>query len=191
MDNFRPLTIKAGDEQISEGHRIRVQGSKNMTLLPDFLVVEVYNLTDEDIASITHNKTLFVYGENGGLLCSGEIDALYTHQRGANMVTEISIVDGKTFWGTKISKSFGGGSSIKTVFQNIIQNAKIGPFTASDVKLIRGQTYTGRLAECVSMLAKSANGRAYITNGTVYVTSSGESAEVVKLNESEIILDHS
>lgn len=160
-----------------------------MTLLPDLFAVQIYNMSDEDLSSLTENRKISVSGETGGLLCSGEIDDMYTKQDGPNMVTYISVSDGKDFWRTKVSKSLGGGSTIKDVLRSIITNAKMGEFTADDVRLIRGQTYSGRLAECVSMLAKSANGRAYITNGTVFVTAKGKSAEVVVLNDDDIILD--
>lgn len=189
LDEFRPMTVMAGDSQIAEEKRIRVQGSKNMTLFPDLFIVEIYNMSEEDLASLTDTKTLSVYGETGGLMCSGEIDDMFTKLSGANMITTISVSDGKSFWRSKINRTLGGGSSIKTVWQTIIKNAKIGVFAADDVKLIRGQTFTGRLAECVSMLAKSANGRAYITNGTVYITSKGRSSEMVSLSDEDIITD--
>lgn len=189
LNEFRPLKVKAGNVQIADEHRIRVQGSKNMTLLSDFFLVEIFNMTEQDASALVENKTISVFGEDGGLLCSGEIDDVYTKAQGVNVVTIISVVDGKSFWETGVNKTFGGGSSVETVFKSIIQNAKIGAFTASDVRMIRGQTYTGSLAESISMLAKSVSGRAYITNGTVYVTAKGKSAETVNLAEEDIILD--
>lgn len=189
LNEFRPLKVKAGDVQIAYEHRIRVQGSKNMTLLSDFFLVEIFNMTEQDASALIENKTISVFGEDGGLLCSGEIDDVYTKAQGVNLITVLSVVDGKSFWATGVAKTFGGGSSIKTVLQSIIQNAKMGEFTASDVRMIRGQTYTGRLAELVSMLARSVYGRAYITNGTVYVTAKGKSAETVNLDDDDIILD--
>ena len=189
LDEFRPLTVKAGDAQIADNQRIRVQGSKNMTLFPDFFQVEIYNMTDEDLASLTDSQIVSVYGEEGGLICTGKLDDMYTKQNGANITTTISVVDGQDFWRSKVVKTLAGNSSVKTAYQNIIQNAKIGAFTAEDKKIIRGQTYCGRLADCVSMLAKSVNGRAYITNGTVFVTTKGMSAEIVSLSDSDVILD--
>jgi len=183
------MTVKAGDTQIAENERVRVQGSKNMTLLPDFFIVDIYNVSDEDYSSIVDNKTLSVFGSDGGLLCTGEIDDIYKRQEGANMISTLAVVDGKSFWQTSISETVGAGSSVKTTYQHILKNASVGSFTASDVRLVRGQTFSGRLAECVSELARSVHGRAYITNGAVYITSNGNASEVVALNDDDIVLD--
>lgn len=159
-----------------------------MTLLPDFFVVTIYNMSPEDMTSITLSKTLSVYGKDMGLLVTGEIDDVYEKQEDVDRMTIISLVDGKSFWHTKVNKSLGGGTTVKKTINSLIQNANIGAFTADDVRLIRGQTYCGRLAECVSMLARSVHGRAYITNGTVFVTAKGRASEVVTLDDGEIIM---
>ena len=159
-----------------------------MTLLPDFFLVDIYNLTGTDAYSLKNNKTLTVIGRDGGMLCTGEVDDIYTHLSDTNTITTVSVIDGKSFWESKINKSFGGGTTVETTLRNIISGASMGAFIASDVRMIRGQTYNGRLAECVSELAKSVHGRAYITNGTVYVTTKGRSAETVRLSEDDVIV---
>lgn len=158
-----------------------------MTLLPDFFIVEIYNMSDEDRAVLNDNEMIYVYGRDDGLLCCGEIDDTYTREVDSNTITTLSIVDGKSFWNTWISKSFGGGSSVKTIYESIVQNASRGLFTADDVRLIRGQTYDGRLAECVSMLARSVHARGFITNNTVFITAKGKTSEVATVNEDDII----
>jgi len=187
LNELRPLKIKVGSKIIAEELRIRVQGSKNMTLLPDFFVVEIYNLGDDDMYTLNNGGKLSVTGQDGGLLCSGEIDDIYTKIVQTNRITSISVVDGKSFWATRINKSFGGGSSVKTTFESIVSGAYRGAFCASDVRMTRGQTYTGRVAENVSMLAKSVHGRAYITNGTVYISTKGMAAETITIDESDVI----
>lgn len=191
LDEFRPLAIKAGTTLIAEGQRVRVQGSRNMTLLPDFFVVDVYNLTEDDIAALNDSRMLSVYGQDERLICSGEVDDIYTALRGVNEVSTLSVVDGKSFWETKIAKAVGGGSSVKTTYEKLIENASIGEFNANDVRMIRGQTYSGRLADCISMLAKSVHARAYITNNTVYVSAKGRSAEKIVLDDADIINSYS
>lgn len=189
LNEFRPLVIKAGDQQIGEDARVRVQGSKNMTLLSDFFLFEIYNMSDTDFAAVNNNKMMYAYGMDGRLICCGEIDEIYTKVDNTNLVTSISVIDGKSFWETRVNKSFGGGTTISTTFRGLIQNASVGAFTAPDLRMIRGQTYTGRLAESISELAKSVHGRAYITNNTVYVTAKGRSSEIVYVNSEDVIED--
>lgn len=187
LNEFRPLTVRCGDNKISDNYRIRVQGSKNMTLLPDFFVVEIYNATDDDMFYLRNEKTLSVYGRDGGLLCSGEIDDMYTKLQNMNSITSISVVDGKSFWNAQITKSFGGGATVSDTFRNIVSGASVGAFAASDLRMIRGQYYSGRVAESVSDLAKSVHGRAYITNGSVFISTKGMAAETITINEEDVI----
>lgn len=188
-NEFRPLILKAGGNQIGEDQRVRVQGSKNMTLLSDFFLFEVYNLTDEDLSYITGNKMLYAYAEGGGLLCCGEIDGMYTRVDNTNVIYTISVVDGQSFWDKKITKSFGGGTTVSSTFRGIVEGASVGAFNADDLRIIRGQTYTGRLAECISDLAKTVHARAFITNNSVYVTAKGRATETISLTDEEIIDD--
>ena len=189
LNEFRPLVIKAGGTEIGVDQRVRVQGSKNMTLLSDFFIFQIYNIASTDLSVINDNKMMYAYGLDGSLICSGEIDDVYTKTDGTNSLTEISVIDGKSFWETKVSKSFGGGSYISTTFRNLIQNASVGSFTADDLRMIRGQSYDGRLAENVSELAKSVHARAFITNNTVFIAAKGRAAEVITIGSDEIIDD--
>ena len=186
-DEFRPLILKSGGEQVASDARVRIQGSKNMTLLCDFFLFEIYNLADYDLAIIQENKMIYAYAESGGLLCCGEVDDIYTRTDGANLVTTIAVVDGKSFFSTKVNRSFGGGTTISQTFRGLVQNAAIGAFVANDFKLIRGQTYSGRLADCISDLAKSVHARAFITNGTVFVSAKGKAADIINVNESDVL----
>ena len=189
INEFRPLIVKAGDNIIAEDQRVRVQGSKNMTLLPDFFIVEIYNLTSEDLAYISDSDMIYVYGKDEGLICSGEVDDMYTRYVRSNSVTTLSVVDGKKFWNTAISKTVAGGTSLKQTYYNIMQGAYVGAYNADDPRLIRGQTYTGRLPDIISTLAKTAHARAYITNGTVFISAPHRAAETIEINPEDVIDD--
>lgn len=189
LNEFRPLVIRADNKVIAEGQRVRVQGSKNMTLLADFFLFEIYNLSSEDLATINNSKMLYSYGMDDGVICCGEIDDIYEKADGVNMVTSISVVDGKSFWATKVSQSLGGGNTVSSTFRTLMQNAYTGAFAAPDLRMIRGQTYSGRLAESISMLAKSVHARAFLTNNTVFITAKGQAAEVVTIKEGDVIDD--
>ena len=166
-----------------------MQGSKNMTLFPDLFAVEIYNMSDEDMGALTNSGKISIFGETGGLLCSGEVDDMYTKQNGPNRVTTISVSDGRAFWRSKVFVTFSGGAMASQVLHSMTTGVRLGSITADDVKFMRGQTYTGRLADCVAMLAKSMHGRAYVTNESLFITAKGRSAEVVSLNEEDVVLD--
>ena len=105
------------------------------------------------------------------------------------MITGIAVVDGESFWKTKVNKSVGGGADIKKTILEILSNATFGGYLADDVRFPRGQCYVGSLAENVSMLAKTGNGRAFITKGVLYVVKKGKATEIFTIDDTDIIND--
>lgn len=189
MNELRPISIMADGQKIAEGLRVRVRGSLNMTLLPDFFIVEIYNLSPDDNYILTDAKKLTVSGKEEYIICTGEISDIYSRTEGTNTVTGIAVSDGESFWKTKINKSVGGGASISNTIREILSNADFGGYLANDIRIQRGQCYTGSLAEAISMLAKSGNGRAFFTKGVLYVVKKGTATEIIEIEEDDIIND--
>ena len=192
LDNeYRPLSLRAGQTQIAKELRIRVRGQANMTLLPDLFLIDVYNLTDDDMATISLSETLSADDEKGALLCYGEIEDIYSHVEGSNTITTIVLVDGKKFWNQNVSKTIGSGSSVRDALQNILGGGVLGYFSSSDVRMIRGQTFSGKLPDAVSMLAKTVNSRAFYTHGAVYVVQKNQAWNILTIEEDDVIDDPS
>lgn len=187
MDELRSLKVYVGRTEIAQGLRIRVRGSGNMTLLPDFYMVDIYNLSNADLAAIQTASTLYVNGSEQTTVCYGEIDDIFTRYDNANVITTISLVDGKTFRDTRVEQSVGGGATVRDAMALIMNGAALGPFLARDVRLTRGQAYRGRLPENVSMLAKSAGGWAFLTRNVVYVVSKGKASDIIDISESDVL----
>lgn len=189
MDEFRPLKLRVGNTDIATNQRIRVKGSHNMTLLPDFFMIDVFNMTDVDLAIVKDGGQITIIGKDDFMLCRGEVDDMYTHMEGVNLITTISILDGKKFYETNIRESIGAGASVRTTFNSIMRNASIGSFCATDKRIFRGQTFSGRLADSISMLARSVGARAFITMGAVHIVAKGMASEIVNINDFDIIED--
>ncbi len=190
-NEFRPLILKADGNRIAADLRIRIRGRSNMTLLPDLFVIDVYNLTDEDSATISESKTISALDETDALLCYGEIEDVYTHPEETNTITTLVIADGSSFSQMRISKTVGSGSRVRDAFFHILGNAVNGSYLSSDLRLPRGQVFSGRLLDCVSVLAKTVNARAFLTHGAVFVVEKGRSESVLELTEDDIIDDPS
>lgn len=187
--NYRPISVYADGTKVAEELRVRLKGSQNMTLFPDFFSIEIYNLSDEDMSVIQYAKVLTVNGEDEYTICTGEIEDVYVREEGVNTITSVSFVDGKSFWRSKVSKTLGGGSDIQTAISNLVQNVKFGGFYATNKGIIRGQTYTGRLADNISMLAKTAEGRAFVAKGVLYIVQKGRASEIVSIDPDDVIND--
>lgn len=162
-----------------------------MTLLPDLFLIDVYNLTDEDMATISLSETMSAENDKGAILCYGEIEDVYSHPEETNTITTIVLVDGKKFWSRNISKTIGAGSSVRNTLQNIMDGFRLGFFAASDVRLVRGQTFSGKLPDAVSMLAKTVNSRAFYTHGAVYVVQKNQALNILTIEEDDVIDDPS
>lgn len=186
-DEYRPLYLKADGKPIAQELRIRARGQANMTLLPDLFLIDVYNLPGEDLATISLSETISAEDDKGAILCYGEIEDVYSHPEETNTITTIVLVDGKKFWSRNVSKTVGAGSSVRNTLLNIMDGFSLGVFAASDVRLVRGQTFSGRLPDAVSMLAKTVNARGFYTHGAVYVVQKSQAADILTVNEDDVI----
>ena len=188
-NDFRPLILKAGETEIAKGLRFRARGKSTMTLLPDLFIVDIYNLPEEEMAILKQASYMSVlFEKTEETLCYGEIEDIYENQQEANQLTTVVLADGKGFIESKVSKSIGAGASVRTAMASIL-SGYMGSFLASDVRLIRGQTFSGRLSDCVSTLAKAVNARAFFTHGAVVTTAKGQAEDVKSIDDEDIIDD--
>ena len=158
-----------------------------MTLLPDFFLIDIYNLSDEDASAIRDADYIEVYAAENTMICYGELDDIYTRLEGVNTVTSLAITDGKSFWSANVNRTVGGGAGFREALATIMKGANLGPWMAQETRLPRGQTFRGRLADNVSMMAKSANARAFLTKNVVYVVEKGRAADIITIDSADVI----
>lgn len=173
--------------QIAVDHRIRVQGRANMTLLPDFFCVDIYNLPDADLGRIRNSKILFVTAIDNSTICYGQIEDVYVHSAGSNVITTIAVSDGQDFWEAKIRKTIGKGAGVKETLNAILEGAVFGSYLADNPRLVRGQTIYGPQPEIVRKAAQSVNARAFISHGVLHVVQKGKTDNTTIIPEDDII----
>ena len=186
QNETRPLKLKVDGAGIAENLRIRVKGRSNMTLFPDCFLVDINNLSAKELEAVRRAKYLSAVGEDQSTICYGEITDIYLHQEDLAKVTSITVADGKAFWETKVSKSVGAGASVRSAINSICEGIPVGSFLADDVRMLRGQTFVGRLPDCISTLAKTLNARAYITRGMLHFTQAGKADDPVTIQEKDL-----
>lgn len=189
LNSTRPLTMFAGSKEICRANRIRVQGRSNMTLLPDFFTVEVYNLSEEDRAQVMLAGNVTVIGLDRSVVCYGEVQDVYTKPAGANEITVISISDGQSLWEATTDASFGSGAYIKGIVESILGEGHLACFMAENKRLVRGQTFSGKVADIVSFMAKSVDARAFVTHGAVLIVEKGRADNYLDIPEDEVVSD--
>ena len=169
LNETRPLWLKADNTEIAKDKRIRVKGRSNMTLIPDFFMVDIYNLSEEDELSLRNAERLSVFGESMIILCSGEIQEIYTHVEQSNEIITVSISDGMKFWKSRADIAVSSGVWCRDAIKTILKNAKFGLFLCDDFRMPRGQTFSGRTADFINEFAISLSARAYILNNTLNI----------------------
>ena len=160
-----------------------------MTLMPDFFTVEIYNLSDADLSTLRDAAHLSVAGEKGSVMVDGEIEDVYFRSVESNRVTMISVSDGKSFWDATVEKTIASGASIQTAIRNVVDSIPIGSILAQDAFLARGQTFSGRQAEAVRMMAKSLNARAFVAHGTLHIVEKGKTEYQLDIDPNEVIIE--
>jgi len=187
MNDLRKLEAYCGEDRVFVDNRIRIRGKSNMTLLPDYYMVEVYNMSETDKALLSSRKELRVLTETMAVFISGEVEDIYTTYEGANQVSVISVTDGQSFWETKVSQTVGRGALISTTIRHILKNATMGSYLAKDDRFIRSQAFHGRLADCISSLARGVHARAFISKDVLHVVEEGRSEVIVAVEEEDLV----
>lgn len=189
LNEYRPIQVFADQTEIASDNRVRVQGRSNMTLLPDFFLVDIYNLSDYDKTTLYSAKELYVYGEKNSIICYGEIEGLYEHEEGSNQIISVSVSDGQSFWQAKADITVGGGAWVKDTIRMILEGAKLGVFVCDDIRMPRGQTFSGRIADIINVMAVSVRARAYIFCGTLFMVGKDSPVNVVNIEPDDVIIE--
>ena len=189
-NDYRPLRVFVGNEEIAKDNRIVTKGRSSMTLLPDFYTVDMYNITDTDTAKLARAKTMYIYvGEELTLICTGTIEGIYSHEEGGNEVTSVSLSDGIEMWTAKTNIAIGRGSSVKDAMKRITAGFKLAPYFSGNARFPRGQAFSGGIIDPINILSKSVNARAFITNGTLYVIDKGQIINHFVLREDDLVIE--
>ena len=187
FNELRPIQVLVDNQEIATENRIRVQGRANMTLLPDFFLIDIYNLTDEDMVKLRQAKKMLVYGEKSTLICSGDIEGLYQHEENSNDIISVSVSDGMEFWKSTVNVTVGSGAWMKDVVRMILKGASFGTFLCDNVRMPRGQTFSGKIADVIHTMAVSVRARAYIFCETLFMVGKESPTNVVKIENGLIL----
>ena len=188
LNNLRDLSLRVNDERIAVGFRMRVYGMACMTMLPDTFSIDVFNLPTGDLSLVRRYGKLSISGE-GSVICSGEVQDIYAHKEDGSDVTTFILADGQEIWNERVSVALGAGSGVRPVLNAILGMDRLGSFLADDIRLPRGQTFDGGLADIITVLARTVRSRAYISRGLVHFAVPGKAAEAIRLTDGDLVSD--
>ena len=183
----RPLVVMSGGDEIADGLRVRVRGSASMNLMPNCYYIDITGLNGYDQAKISTRIPISVYGEENGMLLAGELEDIHMHSEGSSRVTTLVVSDGATFWQTPVSMTMKSGSTVSQTMKILLKDVAPVIYNAPDIQILRAQTYSGRLADQISMLARSVGARAYMLNGMVQVTAKGWTKDIADFPMDDIV----
>jgi len=183
----RPMQVYADGVEVAKDLRKYLRGKTVMSLMPDFYVLDISGLSDNDLAFIRYSKQIKVVGEDKSVLCIGSIEEIYQHQEDMIEKTTIALSDGMDFWETVANASIGKGASVRSTMGTLLSGFSLGSFIADDNRFSRGQAYCDRLPDVISTLAKSVNARAFYTQAQVHVVKKGAAASIIDIPDKEIL----
>ena len=187
LNELRELSVTCSGNSVFTDCRICVRGRVNMTLLPDFFMIDVYNPSEADIGYVMDNKSITVFTEKTAVLARGDVEDVYSRRDGVNNIYSLSLSDGQAFWETKVKKTLGKGVYFSSTIRQILQNATLGSYLAADNRFLRPQTFNGRLADIVHDIAKGVNARAFISHDVLHIVEKGRSEIVITIQEDDLL----
>ena len=185
--DHRPMAVYADNVEVAKDLRKYLRGKTTMSLLPDFYILDISGMSDEDYQYVKFCTIIKVVGEDKSILCLGKIRNIYRQQNDMNELTTISIADGMDFYNSLANASIGRGASIRNTLISVLGGFPLASYLADDARLTRGQVYLDRLPDVVSMLARSVRARAFFTQSQVHVVKHKATSSVLFIPDKEII----
>lgn len=184
----RDLALTANGERIAAGFRIHVNGMACMTMLPDTYMIDVYNMSSGDLSLVRRYGQLSLSG-GGSVICSGSVQDIHQHMDDGSDLTTIIVADGQDIWSTRVSRTIGAGAGVRSALNALLGPSRLGSFLAEDIRLPRGQTFDGGLADIVTVLARTVGARAYVSRGLVHFAVPGKAPEAIRLTDEDLVSD--
>lgn len=143
---------------------------------PDVSEIELYNLSQDSIASIEGKAyTILNVGYKGdiGNILSGKIESINSRWERTDKITTIKVSDGGLEWrNTRIQKTYAKGSTAKYIMTDLssllgLEVVEVSP--KNDITYQLGRTISGGVEQALKQLVEDTNSKMYINKGKLYI----------------------
>ena len=169
---------------------MKLRGRSTMSLRPDLWELEIFT-PPSDILDRVQDAEIVVEGEDGSTLGRGRAEEVYMHEEDGKDLVTVLFSDGMDFWLSTSAFSLSKRNTVGDCFRGLASKGScptpIASMEIRDVSFLRGQTFYGRTAGFVSVLAKSVGARAYYTRGALNIAGKGIASDIIRLAEGDLL----
>jgi len=159
--------------------RVKFKVVSSMGQTPNTLSVSLYGISEQDAGkAISKAHTIsIIAGSEGysGFIGSGQVVMARNVDSPEGYALNITAIDGDDFYSKPVNRSISGGTSLKTLVEELVGLSSgtvgVGQISkrASGIVLPRGQAIIGTAIPVIRSVAKQINAAFYINQGLVYI----------------------
>ncbi len=189
---IRELTVYADGQQTAGGSRLHLTGGRDLGLRPGLFLLEVYDASPNAAGKLSSAKALEVKSGNS-ILAWGEVCDARTYTRSGSKLTEIAFSPGMKLWKSVCALTVTPGLKISDTVKAILRASgteiPLSCYTAEDPIMSRAQTFFGRTADALTLLAEAAKAKPCLTPaGLQFIGMKGKEV-ILTLTEGDILND--
>ncbi len=187
---IRSLTVLADGREVAGGCHLRLNGSESMSLQPGFFLLTVEDLPPSSASGIS-NASMLEVRSGSSVLALGSIDDMYSFTNMGKNLTCVSFTSGLSLWESSVSFSampyIRLPDLVRTVLDLSGTDIRLAGFTGKVGCMSRSQSFFGRTADVLSLLAEAAEAYVYLSPAGVVFSGKTEKKVTVNLEASDLL----
>ncbi len=214
-DFVRSMTVWADGREIGSGCRMHLTGEKSMDLRPGLFRLTMYDPSPAAAGALCSAEWLEGRAGNSGLASGRRWDARTGCFSGRRM-TEAAFSPGMDLWESACAVSAAPGMKVSDTVRAVLRGSAgaagagrsgaggmggadagstgtggaefvLAGYAAEDPVMARGQSFFGRTADALAMLAETAGARAYLSPAGVVFCGKKNREPVLVLTEADLL----
>ena len=185
----RSLSVMLDGEPFSFSGRMHLRGEDELSLFPALFTLELWNLPEENYLRVFRCREIAVScGES--CLVSGTVSDVFRHPAGDGILTTVAISLGLNLWEATVSLTVPAGTSLLDVVRQILSASGTGICLLADLendsRLVRSQSFFGRVPECIDSVLSAVFARAMLTPSGLMIVPPGGLPNPVHIGENDL-----
>ncbi len=189
---IRELAVYADGQRTAGGCRLHLTGGRDLGLRPGLFLLKVYDASPNAVGKLSSAKALEVKSGHS-ILAWGEVCDARTYPQSGSKRTEIAFSPGMKLWKSVCALTVTPGLKISDTVKAILRasgtETPLSGYTAEDPIMPRAQTFFGRTAEALTLLAETAKARPCLTPGGLQFMGRKAKEGILVLTEGDILND--
>ncbi|MCR4876509.1 MAG: hypothetical protein K5922_05010 [Clostridiales bacterium] len=186
----RSLTVLADGREVAAGCHLRLIGSETMSLDPG-----LFHLTVEDLPPFSKEQiseaNILEVRSGASVLASGTVDDIYSCVWNGKNQTTVSFTTGFDLWESTVSFTAQQGVRATDLARAVLMlsgtGVQLAGFTGVEKIMTRSQSYLGRTADVLSLLAKLTESYVYLSPAGLVLAGKADYRTTVRLEAADLL----